>query len=113
MPVILGHHAVILDRDYILCSCPEHGCNQVVIELNGAIHQGRRIHRKRYQLHLEAAQPENSPPIPARVQTSLGTSEASMLATSSVVSNFIPTQRLSLSENSKNHITKTDYKVDC
>ena len=40
MPFTLGPHATGLDRNQVLCSCPDLGCAQKTIEYRGKIHQG-------------------------------------------------------------------------
>lgn len=108
MPIILGPHAVFLDRDHILCSCPEHGCNEVVIEFNGAIHKGRRIHRKSYQLHLEKAQMKAPLPSQSTIQTSIGNLAAPILATSSDVSFLFLPKSFYLTNISRSGIRPAD-----
>ncbi|EGG09258.1 uncharacterized protein MELLADRAFT_96387 [Melampsora larici-populina 98AG31] len=61
MPITLGHHAVALDRNQFLCSCPELGCNQKTIQYRGKVYQGKIFSRQSYPGHLQrnpSAQPE-------------------------------------------------------
>jgi hypothetical protein len=55
MPLTLGPHATGLDRDHVLCQCPELGCNEMTIKYNGRIHQGRKFSRQTYPKHLQRA----------------------------------------------------------
>lgn len=81
MPISLGPHATGLDRNQVLCSCPELGCDQNTIQYRGKVHQGKIFSRQTYPKHLQQippVPPEASGtvanPAPALVQLSSSTS---------------------------------------
>ncbi|EGG08360.1 uncharacterized protein MELLADRAFT_84941 [Melampsora larici-populina 98AG31] len=54
MPLTLGSHATALGAQHILCSCPQLGCSQKMIEYMGQVHQGQLFSRTSYPSHLAA-----------------------------------------------------------
>ncbi|EGG00879.1 uncharacterized protein MELLADRAFT_92826 [Melampsora larici-populina 98AG31] len=52
MPLTLGSHATALGPLHVLCSCPQLGCSQKMIEYMGNVHRGQLFSRTRYPKHL-------------------------------------------------------------
>jgi hypothetical protein len=67
MPITLGAHATALDRNQVVCSCPELGCNQKTVQYKGKTYQGQKFSRQSYPRHLQ--QTPQMPPAPVAAAT--------------------------------------------